>query len=481
MTAAGISGDQLKGVDLSVQDAVSGAGPDLLTDRSRSRLQDLSYFQEKFLEAVSTAGFSTPALRLRAVSEEIDRAMFPDVDRFVFAGFFSLNNAEEEAAPADARLGGLLSPSSPGGGHRGRSRKTRNRDRRRNGPGNDSAASAPEITFTKCPDTHGQVFALNAVLRDRLADPARFNERQVVVLPAPETLFPLYQQTLADLPRDQFNISLGYPLTRTPIFTFFERLLEVLQIGRRGRADLRAGLHAVRSPSLHEKHPFPRAGAPVRPDPHSVSRRRRGPDRKKGAGLLVARGNRIRARRPRSRRRPRPREWRARRFRPRSSSTCGTFTQALIEPLRTIATVGDFAEKLIRILDYVYENGTARRHYFFHPYAEAFVARLETLAGSLLRDVVFEEREGYFNLFRKVAAAGTVPFFGTPLGGLQVLGFWETRGIPFEDVYLLDVNEDVLPASRRVDSLLPLRRPPGSRPPDLTGTRNGRSSITWTS
>ena len=128
----------------------------------------------------------------------------------------------------------------------------------------------------------------------------------------------------------------------------------------------------------------------------------------------------------------------------------------MIAPLRTISKVGDFAEKLIRLLAYIYVHGTARRHYFFHPYAEAFGARLDRLAGSLLRDTMFEEPEGYFNLFRKVAAAGTVPFFGTPLRGLQVLGFWETRGIPFEEVYLLDLNEDVLPASKRGDSLLPV-------------------------
>ena len=130
--------------------------------------------------------------------------------------------------------------------------------------------------------------------------------------------------------------------------------------------------------------------------------------------------------------------------------------EALIVPLRTIADIGDFAEKLIRILDHIYVHSTARLHYFFHPYAEAFGARLDGLARSLLRDTVFEDSEGYFNLFRKVAAAGTVPFFGTPLRGLQILGFWETRGIPFEEVYLLDLNEDVLPASKRGDSLLPV-------------------------
>jgi inactivated superfamily I helicase len=38
-----------------------------------------------------------------------------------------------------------------------------------------------------------------------------------------------------------------------------------------------------------------------------------------------------------------------------------------------------------------------------------------------------------------------VRFPGTPLRGLQVLGFWETRCLQFDDVYFLDLNDDVLP------------------------------------
>jgi len=453
LTAAGITGEQLKGVDLSVQDAVSGPGPDLLTDRSRARLQDLSFFQEKFLEALAGAGFSTPALRLRAAAEGIERSMFADADRFIFAGFFSLNPAEEDLFRRmlgweDFTL--LL--------HRAKGIESVLRSlgiEREAEPGERSqAGSLPEITFTKCPDTHGQVFALNAVLRDRLADPARLNERQVVVLPASETLFPLYQQTLADLSPGEFNISLGYPLTRTPIYTFFERLLQVLQSGdeegrifapdylrfvlhpytknihfpgMERRSDLtRILFHAVEEALTERKGRGFWSLAEIESEPSvrkSVENLARGVE---GAPVPTAFLEHLRS-----------------------------IHETLIQPLRTIRNVGDFAEKLIRVLDHVYENSTARRHYFFHPYAEAFVARLEKLAGSLLRDAVFEAREGYFNLFRKVAAAGTVPFFGTPLRGLQVLGFWETRGIPFEDVYLLDFNEDVLPAAKRVDSLLP--------------------------
>ncbi|MCX6566143.1 MAG: PD-(D/E)XK nuclease family protein [Candidatus Aminicenantes bacterium] len=453
LTAAGITDERLRSVDLYIQDAVSGAGPDLMTDHSRARLQNLSYFHERFLEALAESGFSTPALRLRAAAGGIDRSLFDDADRFIFAGFFSLNKAEEDLL---CRMLGwddfaLLLHQAKGIGD----------VLRRLGIEQDAAAfenppgaPLPEITFTKCPDTHGQVFALNTILREKLADPGLFNERQVVVLPASETLFPLYQQTLADLSPDEFNISLGYPLTRTPVFTFFERLLEILQTsdddgrvyapdylrfvlhpytknmyfpGRERRSDLtRILFHAVEEALAARKGRAFWSLAEIESDAavrESVENLSRGVE---GAPVPAAFLEHLR-----------------------------NIHEALIVPLRTIAGVGDFAEKLICVLDYVYENSTASRHYFFHPYAEAFTVRLETLARSLLRDMAFEEREGYFNLFRKVAAAGSVPFFGTPLRGLQVLGFWETRGIPFEEVYLLDFNEDVLPASKRGDSLLP--------------------------
>jgi len=48
-----------------------------------------------------------------------------------------------------------------------------------------------------------------------------------------------------------------------------------------------------------------------------------------------------------------------------------------------------------------------------------------------------------------------VPFDGTPLHGLQVLGLLETRGLSFERVFVLDANEGRLPAIARDDPLLP--------------------------
>ncbi len=287
------------------------------------------------------------------------------------------------------------------------------------------------------------------LLAPKLAEPALFNERQVVALPAAETLFPSHQ-TLDDLALEEYNISLGYPPTRTPVFTFFERLLQVIQSADAEGRSMRRITCACPYPytkNIHLPGPGRRSDLTRDLTPSRRPRPKKGrafwaveeiavePAVRVGQGSLVLGVEGA----------PVPADF---------LTTCGPFTKALLEPLRTIASVGDFAGKLSRVLDFVYENGTARRHYFFHPYAEAFCARLERLAGSpsghglrgagrIFQPVPQDGRGRLRSLFRQCAR------------GLQVLGFWETRGIPFEEVYLLDVNEDVLPASRRGDSLLP--------------------------
>ena len=49
------------------------------------------------------------------------------------------------------------------------------------------------------------------------------------------------------------------------------------------------------------------------------------------------------------------------------------------------------------------------------------------------------------------------PFEGTPVKGLQVLGFLETRNLRFDRVFILDANEEVLPDTKKDDTLLPFR------------------------
>ena len=64
------------------------------------------------------------------------------------------------------------------------------------------------------------------------------------------------------------------------------------------------------------------------------------------------------------------------------------------------------------------------------------------------------------SLFLQIAGSETIPFYGEPLKGLQIMGMLETRTLDFENVIMLSVNEDLIPAGKSQNSFIPfdLRR-----------------------
>ncbi|HOY32994.1 MAG TPA: PD-(D/E)XK nuclease family protein [Bacteroidales bacterium] len=58
-------------------------------------------------------------------------------------------------------------------------------------------------------------------------------------------------------------------------------------------------------------------------------------------------------------------------------------------------------------------------------------------------------------MFTQFVSQTTVPFAGEPLDGLQIMGMLETRTLDFDTVFLLSVNEGVLPKARSATSFIP--------------------------
>ena len=69
-----------------------------------------------------------------------------------------------------------------------------------------------------------------------------------------------------------------------------------------------------------------------------------------------------------------------------------------------------------------------------------FIERIETLQ----------------KIYLRLAQRRSVPFYGEPLEGLQILGMLETRSLDFRNVILLSLNEGSLPAAKNTNSLIPL-------------------------
>ncbi len=59
------------------------------------------------------------------------------------------------------------------------------------------------------------------------------------------------------------------------------------------------------------------------------------------------------------------------------------------------------------------------------------------------------------NLFIQIAETSTIPFYGEPLKGIQIMGMLETRALDFRNIILLSANENILPAGKTVNSFIP--------------------------
>jgi ATP-dependent helicase/nuclease subunit B len=134
--------------------------------RARQRLRTLAHFYEEFYVAVERRGLSTRSSRYVEAAEALEPGDFQDLfpTRFdgpiLFAGFFTLTRSEREIFRAIEKWASVQQIFQDGPGMRKRMEGFA-------APALSSPAvplPRPETRFSSSPDTHGQVFALNAVL-----------------------------------------------------------------------------------------------------------------------------------------------------------------------------------------------------------------------------------------------------------------------------------------------------------------------------
>jgi len=434
----GVSPDKVKEID-------SIAGEDIPEATAKS-LQSLSYFYEAFYRRVQRDRFSTRSSRYCIVSEKIDRL---DLDRFekvIFAGFFALTKSEKNIFKSLMHRGNTLFIFQEGEGMK----------KKLSDLGIETEKqfpfTEPEFHCYRSPDSHGQVLGVSTLLKEGIERKERMDEETAIVLPSSEALLPLFHQALGLLDPGNYNISLGYPLERTPLFGFFNNLMEVVStmdgdrlyvpyylefilhpytknIYFRGRAEVtRILFHALEETLTKKRTRKFLTLAELENDEALLdSIKERVLKAEPGITLKMMRDH------------------------------LEAIHDHTLRKMLSFRDVGDFAGRLRAVVEYIYQNSTARLHPFFYPYSESFLAHLDTLSKSLMKESHFQEVTSYFTLFRKYIMTSYTPFAGTPLRGVQVLGFLETRNLKFKNVLILDANEDILPDTTREDSFLPFK------------------------
>lgn len=415
------------------------------------RVQSLTSFYENFYKEIEERHFSTRSLRYRTVSDRVDELNLRDFKKIVIAGFFALTVSEKRLFEGLLKRDNTLFIFQDAKGIKERLSKDLGLEVKDNEMTNLPPPSDC-IYFYQSPDTHGQVFGLARIIKEQMENDTNFDENTVIVLPSSETLFPLLHHCLPLFDRDNYNVSMGYPLYRTPIYAFFNSIMEVVTSMEEGRLYVPDYLRFILHPYTKGIYFENRTDITrivfhtIEEELTSLSTRKFIPfsaidedqellekimEKLSSSEIDIEKGE--------------------------VSKHLKTIHENTIGKFFSIKDTGEFAVKSVDVLTYIYEESTARLHPFFHPFVEAFLKYLHTLSISLFKEIRFDEPSGYFNFFRKYIMSCHIPFEGTPLHGVQILGFLETRNLKFERVFFLDLNEGIVPELKIEDSLLPYK------------------------
>ena len=423
-----------------------------------NRLQSLSYFYQEFYQRIEIEGLSTRASRYRKIADMIseDSLMF---ERIIFAGFFGLSRTERELFKKMHGFGNAFFIFQNGNGIEeiidltfGSVSKIKSQTTAQQDGQNTKMERSPEINFYKSPDAHGQFFALSNILNKKLFEKKGIDEKTVIVLPSSGSLFPLMHNCLSLFKEDQYNISMGYPLYRTPVFCFLNNLMDIITSAYEGRVYIPDYLRFVLHPYTKNIYFNDRADI-TRIIFHAIEERLLSKKTMTFLSLQDIEDDEeflkfIMERVVKSDESVSLENLR---------NHIKTIHDNTVNKFLSFENIGDFAKRCIEVLYYIYKNSTAKYHPLFYPFSEAFIRSLNEISSSFMKDISFEQTINYFNLFKSYIKTCHVPFMGAPLRGLQVLGLLETRSIKFDRVYILDLNEGVVPDAKKEDTLLPLK------------------------
>ncbi len=382
----------IEDIDYYLIRAIGPYAEESIPEQTIRRLQSLAFFYEEFYKTIADRGFSTRSLRYRAAADMIDDSKAGMFQQIIFAGFFALTHYEKELFRKLSLLDNVLLLFQDG---RGQQEKLA-------GLGvsvarEQSEDNGPELHFYSSPDVHGQVFALRTLLEKKGREDALLLEHAAIVLPSSETLFPLLRHGISELSEESYNISLGYPLKRTPLFAFLNTIMELLVSMDGERLYVPDYLNFVLHP--YTKNIYCNGNAEITrilfhalEETLTESRTKRFirlTEIEEDEKLFQRAVDRI------------------------PEDLKGVTSELLAEHLRHIhrntiekflvlKNVADFSVKCTELLTYIFNNSTAKLHPLFYPFSESFIRSLEGISRSLMKDISFSEQVRLFHFFKEI-------------------------------------------------------------------------------
>ncbi len=397
-----------------------------LPKRAVKLLERLGRIYEKFNAKLVKGHFTTPARMLRFLAEED----FPLPEAPVYlVGFYALTRAEDRLFRKLYENGAFIYWQAEVENLPELYERWRREWQAELKEIRPEKSQEPELFFFEAHDLHAELKELAQRLPEKITDTRP--DACAVVLLSTGSLIPLTHF----LPEGPVNLTMGYPLRFTGLFTFLESLFALVLGKDEGRGyHLRELLEFLKSPYLAGTYDLEKRlreyGAPFITKEKLFDLVKGLSDEKMRCGdrqnlqFCLSLLDRVKH-----------------------------LFEEMITPLEEAQTPADLSRALRRIFRFIRPRET------FGVFEREFLtAILETVLPVLENSLfsrVWMERRGLFRLFEELVTSVQVPFEGEPLCGLQVMGLLETRLLSFDEVFFLDVNEGVLPDVEEVNPLLP--------------------------
>lgn len=249
----------------------------------------------------------------------------------------------------------------------------------------------------------GQAKLMSQLLLEEL-DKGVQPEETLIVLPDEKLMLPVLHGISASV--DKLNVTMGFPLSNTPMFNLVELLVE-LQMHRKGDTYNHRQVLALLG------HSYVMAAHPV-----SANEKRK---RIQGDNMVSVMGSLLRSDHVLHK-----------------QIFCEVTEKSILDYLRQVV-------QLIGSLEQIDDLDKEYALYFLK-----FLNRMEDVLGTEYSNV-----KAFLRLFRQLVKAQKIPFTGEPLKGLQVMGVLETRNLDFKNVFILSLNEGALPSGSGKGSYIP--------------------------
>lgn len=278
----------------------------------------------------------------------------------------------------------------------------------------DNLNQPKEVTFIESPTGNGQVRYLPQWIRENLTS----QEKETAVVLCNEALL---QPVLHALPDNvkHINITMGFPLSQTPAYSFVNALMELHTSGynpNNGRYLFAEVISVL-------KHPYTRQ---LSPEAEKLEQ-------------TLTRDNRFY---------PLPSELKQ-----------DNVLELLFTPRRNNLDLCSMLSEALKEVAVIYQQQAASHSDAFDQLYRESLFKTYTLVNrfhTLIESKELNVQAGTFQrLLTRVMSSSSIPFHGEPAIGMQVMGVLETRNLDFRHLIMLSVNEGQLPKAGGDSSFIP--------------------------